>query len=1497
MRGEVLQVIGRLRSGPETARRDLEAALRDVRSALDQGQAPGSLLTPEVVPIEAGATPSSLVSIRSAPLSILDPLAPAWTRGMRPAATRGPFLDEHGDLFWIDTFLLPRRVAVKAGSALLGLFPIRGGLTPARQMRLGSGSVWISARLLVPGRPADELVGLRISGGTLRFEGTVTEGASSVVLGGAWRLTVRLNVADRASESVELPATLAFELAPGSMGSLAYDDARARAHGTNVGIARSAGAPFYDELTRSVVLPGTATARRFSFRRVRSAVWNAAGTARIERSGWAFPVTVTKPEAAGEAAGSGSVWLELGRGISVRWEGVAVPVAAGKTVVAAAPGSLTTTATVAPDAVTQRLRLWDEDAEAKRQSSVEVTSAAGSTVIHVSLPGTEPGTDAALFAGRAVAHLDRPLAADGRRVAVRMPAAWLVLMATPTGIDASVLGSDPRAGEAPHFALALENALLKVRPPGSFLVAGPLAGDQIESGRLWLRCALRWLLPTLPDPYAASFEPQARNDVDSGGVTARANWSSPASVILGFQVGPAVEPSLEPRFDEAGIEPGLGRGDRGLVLLDVSSRADQLGVRIPSEGMDRVRVDGLSLVAQARDLRVLTLPPISWEPMLTRAPEEMPGVPWADKDIPLPPPPHDGGPAVVVADAVELRPVEPVQLLRAYHDAIQDNRRFSARLPLPFGLIAHVERKEPAREPDCGVSFNRPRFAEGLRGGQQLSLRGVPIVDPGKRNPEIPGWVELTADNDYARGVLSTNIHTRFQGDFGEGRNGVPLRRYDLSGYGASLLSDWREPAAEGPAIIQARFDVLVGRTAHEVVQMQSLLEPWHARVVRTITIERARGGWMLREDSGWVAASDGRFDFGLSKPAFPSNQVHSGAVAGLVRIRNIRLSAGQLKQGASIWQPVRFDADVQFSPAPSPRLAVAGGSSGNRTPSRGISGWILIDGPMVPVGGGKSLVRPANGAEIRDLLAVHGPASAPVACTLQLGGIPVRPGLEFQASRIDVTCANAAGTAGAPHLVAAVLGSPVLPRDGAWSVARMKTGADPAPKALDPGFPLPLVRPTPPAAGTDRWHFADPADVLLLADTAAPATVYGFVQSLGTQKVFFERPRVEDGAKPIQMPREPRLADVGALLHAAGIFPGLKQAFDIPGLKNLDAGGGEIGFTRTFQAVDPPEAMLMDLGGGSAIQLKIRYRNEDDKPTGVRLTVDPTASPRWSIALERVAFVVVFEGKPLIRIFARVEASERQAPTVLDLKVRYDDFLAPLQSLFSNIQQLARFLPGGKDAGLRVGFSQGRLTVREAFSLPNLPLGAGQITDVSLEMGFDVALAPVDVSFVAGIGRSEKPFRWVVSPLAGTGVVQVGINRQGLDVLVQGGLGLGLCIDVGIATGSASITLAVELNTGPDPFEVKGILAGRASVEVLMGLASATLTLAAGLGIIPPKAILSPPPLALAVPPFVDGFTVGLTASVSVGIHITICWVVDVDFEGYWQFRMDIDIPGIPVP
>jgi hypothetical protein len=27
------------------------------------------------------------------------------------------------------------------------------------------------------------------------------------------------------------------------------------------------------------------------------------------------------------------------------------------------------------------------------------------------------------------------------------------------------------------------------------------------------------------------------------------------------------------------------------------------------------------------------------------------------------------------------------------------------------------------------------------------------------------------------------------------------------------------------------------------------------------------------------------------------------------------------------------------------------------------------------------------------------------------------------------------------------------------------------------------------------------------------------------------------------------------------------------------------------------------------------------------------------------------------------------------------------------------------------------------------------------------------------------------------------------------------------------------------------------------------------------------------------------------------VCWVVDVDFDAYWQFRQDITTPAIPIP
>lgn len=1557
----------------ERDRRDLDEALLDIQAALDAGQTLSSILSgtppgvfgdlqppfePEqrlaldlsgsVLPFrDAGSEHSDrqsrvLVSARASPLTGANPLAPAWTQGLGARFSRGPFLTPSGVPIWVDTFVLPASVSIvtqaepQGAPRFLARLPLGRRPEASRSLSLAPGSLWLAARALVPDRPPNEFIGLKVRGGSIQLVGLQGATGSVITLGPDWGLVLQLELdppepavfvdgagIDAVRASVTLPERVTIRLRQSELPSVDLSEARASAYGASLDLTRSEVAPFYDAVANAVVVPCASSTDRFGPFESKSRLWTVADTSPIQRNGWAVPVTVSVPDALGEAAGAGLLWLRLGASIGARWQGLEKPAPLTEPTLGFAPGQISTWGLLKPAEARVRLALWDEaPSDPQRQSSIDFESAAGSTLSYVS----QPGAESILIEGRARGHLDRPLQADGGRVTIDMATSWFALAETASGTTAAVLGSNPGSTRSPHISFALSNAIIKTRPPSVLFASGPFDADRIEAGFLLLNLPHRALLPTLPDPYAANFGFDRRQDFDSGFLSARVDWSTPDTPELTFALRPDQNASTPtPSGDLAAFTPALfARGgprlDGARVLLDVSSKADQFGVAIPLRSQS-LRVEGLSLVAEASEAAVVTLPPISWEPMITKAPASGSG------DVPLPPPPHDGGPAILLTHSKDTRRVEPIPLLAGQHEDIGSDRHFVARLPLPFGLIAQVQSHLASGATETSdfiagggaVFLNRPSFPNGRAGGLQLALVGRPNGKPDSRDPTLPGHVELRNEGDYARGVLSTNIHTRFGGDFGLGSpNGVPLRRYELSGYGASLLSDWRDPEAVGPAIIEARFDVLVGRTAHEVIQMQSVLYPWFIRVVRTITIERKPGGWILREDSGWVAAGDGRFDYvgdpgGLPPvpEAFPAPRRHLGTVEALTKVQNIRLAGPQFPipargagQASTVWQPVRFDADVLFRRSDKPRLVVGAGSSLDRTPSKGISGWIQIDGPTYTAqsanGGTVLRVRPADGQQVFDLLLVEGPAQAPVDCVLALGGdAPDRPGSSFRVNRVDVGCNDDPNN---PHLVAAARGSALLPRDGAWTFARIGAG-DSAPKALDPTFPIPIVGPNSFQPGFGRWHFADPADITRLGDAASPATVYGIVQGLGTQKIFFARPRVGNEPEPITLPKPPQLADMGALLHAVGAFPGLGEAFDFKALKSLSVDAGEIGFAETFvigAKGATKEATLIDLGGSDALQVLIEYHDENGEPTVASIEVNPSASPRWSLSLKRTCFAVRFKGKPLISIFAALEGDEHKAPSVTDLQVRYEGILNALQSLFSNIQQVARFLPGGAGAGLKIGFSQGRLTVRNVFAVPNLPLGAGQITDVAVNMGFDVALSPVDVTFVAGLGSQQSPFRWIVSPLAGTGVVQVGISTQGLDVLVQGGLGLGLAIDLGIASGSASIALAVELNTGPDPFEIRGILSGRASVDVLAGLASATITLAAGLGIIPPPQLFAPPflpPQLLPPPDEIPELTVGLTASVSVGIHISVCWVVDVDWDGYWQFRQDITTPAIPIP
>ncbi len=147
-------------------------------------------------------------------------------------------------------------------------------------------------------------------------------------------------------------------------------------------------------------------------------------------------------------------------------------------------------------------------------------------------------------------------------------------------------------------------------------------------------------------------------------------------------------------------------------------------------------------------------------------------------------------------------PIEPMPLICDVQRRGPPRRHFTATLPLPFGLIAHLDsrgsigraasRRSSATATRCS-SISR-NSAHGVAGGTQLTIAGPPNTIPDSRDRPLPGWVELVAETDYAKGVLSENIHTAFGEDFGSFGSSVPVRRYELSGYGASMRSDWRDP-------------------------------------------------------------------------------------------------------------------------------------------------------------------------------------------------------------------------------------------------------------------------------------------------------------------------------------------------------------------------------------------------------------------------------------------------------------------------------------------------------------------------------------------------------------------------------------------------------------------------------------------------------------------------------------------------------------------------------
>ena len=787
----------------------------------------------------------------------------------------------------------------------------------------------------------------------------------------------------------------------------------------------------------------------------------------------------------------------------------------------------------------------------------------------------------------------------------------------------------------------------------------------------------------------------------------------------------------------------LNLGNESIFMLDVSTNADLFGVGLGFNRNKRetlnpnfpLAVIGMDLVTDAFNTRIYTLPQIQWEPLWTiQNPDVSPQFHSPATS------PDSGDPTIIGTTSFELVPIAPKpvidKFLTVYNDEIQP-KKMAALFSLPFGMKAAAvldNASDPSKQ-GAEITYNSPDFSDQkLTGGLQITILATsPNSGPDKPSPSLKGatiqtrnLIDLFGGNvPLNLSVLGPDVDQIFNGEFNpvNGPNKlVPLERMDISGYGATIFSNWLDPTAKIAATSQARFDVLIGRTSHEVIQVKSILYPWGIAVVRTITIQRTSGGGVTRYDSGWKAQGPGIYDFSFTDDGgfHPSLfEFHPGIVKGMYNVTEIR-DTGRiyphnppLATDTVVMQEVFFNGDVLMED-------VSVGEFNGYVPSKKQRGFVQL-APYQKV---------LTSQQFSDLIATEGALGGPVDCVVNVG----QSGQPMRIVRIDVSTAD---NFGSPVFVSAGHGSLALPKEGAWSqVKRQESSSDIV--VLNEDGALPIIREGILNNATFHpYRFADPADILVAAN---PKTDYALLHSTGSQKVLFLRPTIDRNDPNIKSTFNPYFADSYAIAKSKGIFPDLDTAFPLGagGTNLLVQGDNKLKLTSggNFNA---PSGLTRDLLKIGDSRIYIDYSNVSGTNSDVAYSFDSNAAVPWSANMRNHTIVVdLLIFKSIINVTTDFSADFSKSPGMGNPKLKFGSILEPVVEILSflgdfDMASAFKVLMGNATTDSWEPKFKAELTGLEiSFDAPKLEIKVFGIT-VS-ETGVEVALPPLKLKFEMSI-------------------------------------------------------------------------------------------------------------------------------------------------------------------
>ncbi len=996
------------------------------------------------------------------------------------------------------------------------------------------------------------------------------------------------------------------------------------------------------------------------------------------------------------------------------------------------------------------------------------------------------------------------------------------------------------------------------------------------------------------------------------------------------------------------------------TLLDVSTNADLMGVSLgfandrllirkthyPVEEAQGspISIHGLDVHAHSKMVQIFTLPQISWEPMISisiptnTGQDPYPGILYFL---------NDGVPAQIANVGTKPVAISPIPLTGAVTQWYKEaDLPLYSYFTLSNGMLAiglYYKEPEDGQKPVVELinqQFNGTAMDKQFKGSLHTSLqiKTIGINDLKKNNKKFKGSAhQLTNVNNFTfpstngRSVLSGSVTKIFNREFGE-LGGldldkyIPLERYDFSGYGANVFSHWVNKKAALAETSQAMFDVWRGRTAHEVIQVKSVIYPWAIRVVRTITIYRGANGMVWRTDSGWKAESDGVYDFRTTIKKEPGDspqlqtakdqeaarayKFHPGLVDGVYNVRNI-WEDDSLKPFTKKWnKPDGVYMDDQGDPAPAPGPEsldielvavyfdadvkidnVIQGANNGMVKGQGILGYIQLSPRGVFI----------DQEDFAALLTQHEGIGGPVDCMVNINDsnqkmrvtrIEVNPSMKG-ADRVFVVSAN---------------GTPVLPQDGSWSVVEHHANTKEV-LPLKGDDVIPLVRDDLREFIPDELSYKppvlNPVNIAAASELFKPlesrAIQFGFLQSTGENKVLFRNPVFNNGIDELKG-SIPDLADAYRLMNSKGVFPKLE---DLPSITEIGNDFvvklKEQGF-KLLNKVDPSKALEQLIPPGpwyiidtNDLKVYVEYKSQGQQS---KLNYDLDSEARkWLNKMNDLSMYVDLAGMDkVLAIRGKFDTEKGKPPSFVKPILEFGPQLKPVYEILVLLSELSTD-PNYADLlkkGLKIAMSNSPNNWEYKFQadkeIPVIKFPSGLVDgpvplriEASLKAGvyFNVPIplpptngiqAPSAGAYVEFFGKLSVMCASVGAGsiyAVGQATVRIGADTvTGPALYMKFGFGVEVVVALPVI-GSVSVYFAVgvEISLDSTQITVAGFLLFKGRAEILGGIVTVTIMIEAS-GKVQDR---------------IGGET-HMIAQVIFSLDISICFIIDISFTEKWE-------------